>query len=82
MVRCGLHAEGSSTSLPGRVPEGELRLHVRPPASEEGCGGIFNVMGSTIVPSRDCQAAPGAPRVCDLGTLKQCFPFEMPPPRP
>jgi hypothetical protein len=70
-----------SFRFPG-VPEGELRLHVRPPASEEGCDGIFNVMGDTIVPSRDCQAAPGAPGVCDLGTVKQCFPFEMPPPRP
>lgn len=63
------------------VPEGEFQLHVRPPASEAGCGGIFNVMGRSIVPSRDCRAAPGAPRVCDLGIVRQCFPFEMPPPR-
>lgn len=64
------------------VPEAELQLHVRPPASEAGCGGIFTETGTSIMPARDCRAPPGAPRVCDLGTVRQCLPFEMPPPPP
>jgi hypothetical protein len=62
------------------VPEGDFRIHVRPPAGEKGCDGLFRVRGASIALARDCKAAPGAPRVCDLGTLPQCLPFEMPPP--
>jgi hypothetical protein len=62
------------------VTEGELELHVDPPAGMTECETPFTVTGHSVVPSRDCHEAPGAPGVCDLGTLTDCLPFEMPPP--
>jgi hypothetical protein len=64
------------------VPEGELRLHVRPPAGMTECATPFTVTGHAVVPSRDCKEASGRPGICDLGTLTDCLPFEMPPHRP
>lgn len=62
------------------VPEGELHLVVHPPADVEDCEGIFHVSGQTIAPARDCHGTASAPQRCDLGTLTECLPFEMPPP--
>ena len=62
------------------VPEGELHLVVHPPEDLEDCQGVFSESGDTIVPARDCHGTASAPLRCDLGTLTQCLPFEMPPP--
>ena len=62
------------------VPEGDFRIHVRPPPTEKDCGGLFRMMGHSFAPARDCKPDPAAPARCDLGTLTQCLPFEMPPP--
>lgn len=61
------------------VPPGLFRIHVRPPADNKDCGGVFRVSGHTVRPGHDCKASPGDPRLCDLGVLTECFPFEMPP---
>jgi hypothetical protein len=62
------------------VPEGELHMVVHPPAELEDCSGIFSESGHTIAPARDCHGTADAPLRCDLGTLTECLPFEMPPP--
>jgi hypothetical protein len=63
------------------VPDGDLHIHVHPPAQLGDCEGIFRVKGSSFSPTEDCKAWTEAGRVCDVGTLRQCLPFEMPPPR-
>lgn len=63
------------------VPEGELHLVVHPPADLEDCQGIFSLSGHVLVPARDCRGTATAPLRCDLGTLTECLPFELPPPR-
>lgn len=85
--RCapGAFARQATTGADGSfrftdVPEGHLSLAVNPAPGTEGCDGVFSVRGRRVVPARDCRAAPGAPRVCDLGQILQCLPFEMPPP--
>jgi len=62
------------------VPEGELHLVVHPPEDMEDCQSIFSESGHTIAPARDCPGTTSAPLRCDLGTLTECLPFEMPPP--
>jgi hypothetical protein len=62
------------------VPEGVLHMVVHPPADVEDCEGIFSESGHTIAPARDCHGSVDAPQRCDLGTLTECLPFEMPPP--
>jgi hypothetical protein len=64
------------------VPEGELHLVVHPPEDVEDCDGIFSESGHVIAPARDCHGTASAPLRCDLGTLTECLPFEMPPPPP
>lgn len=62
------------------VPEGSFRIHVRPPPAEKGCEGVFSEVGYSLTPAIDCHGTPAAPDECDLGTVQQCLPFEMPPP--
>lgn len=62
------------------VPEGSFRLVVHPSADVEECQGIFSESGHSIAPARDCHGTASAPSRCDLGTLTECLPFEMPPP--
>lgn len=62
------------------VPEGVLHLVVHPPAGIDDCEGIFSESGHIITPARDCRGTASAPLRCDLGTLEECLPFEMPPP--
>lgn len=63
------------------VPDGDFTIHVRPPPGMSDCDGIFRLKGKLVSPASDCKAVPAGGRVCDLGTLTQCLPFEMPPPR-
>lgn len=62
------------------VPDGDFRIHVRPPPTEQDCDGLFRIVGHSFAPARDCKPDPAAPLRCDLGPLTQCLPFEMPPP--
>jgi hypothetical protein len=79
------HRQATTTAADGSfrfvdVPEGELHLVVHPPPDLEDCQGIFSVSGDVITPARDCHGTASAPSRCDLGTLTECLPFEMPPP--
>lgn len=79
-------AQATTTAADGSfrfvdVPEGELHLVVHPPADVEDCQGIFSVSGHVLTPARDCHGSAAAPLRCDLGTLTECLPFELPPPR-
>lgn len=61
------------------VPEGEFWLDVQPPPQNADCKTPFTVTDTSLVPRRDCRENPAAPGVCDLGTIRTCLPFEMPP---
>jgi hypothetical protein len=61
------------------VPDGDFWISVRPPAGTRDCDGVFSETGHAGAPARDCHADPKAPGRCDLGTLTQCLPFELPP---
>lgn len=63
------------------VQDGDFYLQVRPPAKLADCEGIFSEMRSSVTPAVDCTGWAEGGRVCDLGTIRQCLPFELPPPR-
>ena len=58
------------------VPDGQMHLLVRPPEAVEDCHTPFTLVGKIFTAGRDCPPGPGP---CDLGTITQCLPFEMPP---
>lgn len=58
------------------VPDGQMHLLVRPPEAVEDCRTPFTLVGKIFTAGRDCPPGPGP---CDLGTITQCLPFEMPP---
>ncbi|MBK9263188.1 MAG: carboxypeptidase regulatory-like domain-containing protein [Polyangiaceae bacterium] len=64
------------------VPEGKFWMVVDAPPGTSDCESPFTETGDLVVLARDCHEAPGAPGVCDFGTLETCHPFEMPPPPP
>lgn len=64
------------------VPDGEFRIEVEPPAGFSDCASPFTLHSDWVSPARDCHESSDAPGICDLGTLRTCLPFEMPPPPP
>lgn len=63
------------------VPDGDYRVHLPSLKGVPDCEGIFRIKGFSVSPARHCKGKTNAASVCDLGTLTQCLPFEMPPPR-
>ncbi|MDC0669052.1 carboxypeptidase-like regulatory domain-containing protein [Nannocystis radixulma] len=77
-TRTAKSAADGSFRLP-EVAYGDFSIVVRPPAGLEDCDGPFTVNSHWLAPVTDCPA--DKPR-CDMGTLINCRPFEMPPPLP
>lgn len=67
--------------FPG-VVDGEFRIQVEPPPGTDECKTPFHLTASWLYPQRDCHDTPENPGKCDMGTIKTCLPFEMPPPPP
>lgn len=64
------------------VPEGQFWMNVDAPPGMSDCETPFTETSEPVDLAHDCHEAPGAPGVCDLGTLETCYPFELPPPPP
>jgi hypothetical protein len=61
------------------VPPGDLDLDVAVPPGLDDCKTPFTESPGRLVSiARDCAAAKD--HVCDIGTVRVCLPFEMPPP--
>ncbi|HTJ80874.1 MAG TPA: carboxypeptidase-like regulatory domain-containing protein [Polyangiaceae bacterium] len=61
------------------VPPGDLDLDVAVPPGLDDCKTPFTESPGRLVSiARDCASAKS--HVCDIGTVRVCLPFEMPPP--